>query len=258
MVLPTGCRQADSPEAAAPKAQEQRSRERPDSSDSTDPDALRALANQAAQNRNLPLAIESFEHLVNIRPDDADAWQRLGLLYIGDRQSARSVEALSKSAALNPNDPLTLRSLGIMSLRLGRLDDAYRALRTAITRQPNDAEARSALASVMMRLDPSPAGLAAAEQQVDTALNIRPSGDGYNTRGQIRMAQRRFADAIQDLTYAIKLQPRTKSTYLLLSQCYASAGKPDLARKISSEYERLAAVQAVRNGLHAATKDARR
>ncbi len=90
-----------------------------------------------------------------------------------------------------------------------------------------------------MRKDPSPAGLAAAERQVNQAIETQPTAEGYRTRGQIHMAQRRFEPAIQDLKTAIQMDPDERYAYVLLSQCYASSGKPDMARRISAEYDRL-------------------
>src|SRR5205823_10289016 len=106
---------------------------------------------------------------------------------------------------------------------------ANRAFRAYLARQPDDAQILAMLASAMMRLDPSPAGLAAAEQQADHSLAMHPTAEGYGTRGQIYMAQRRFEKAIQDFKTVVQMEPNTRYTYVLLSQCYASAGKPDLA-----------------------------
>ena len=201
--------------------------------------ALDGLANLDAQVRRVHHAIAGFDHILRLRPKDADAWQRLGILCMADRQYDRSLGALQTAAELDPNDLVTNRFLGIVELHAGRLDEASRTLRAVLARQPDDAEVRAALANAMMRMDASPKGLAAAEQEADSALSARPFAEGYRTRGQIYTAQRRFDAAIQDYQTAIKMEPNTRYAYLLLSQCYASAGKPDLARKASSEYQRL-------------------
>ncbi|MCW3100215.1 MAG: hypothetical protein JWL77_5833, partial [Chthonomonadaceae bacterium] len=69
--------------------------------------AIRALANLDARMRRLRPAIQGFERLTQLRPNDADAWQRLGLLLIGAGENYRSLDALARSAALNPNDLIT-------------------------------------------------------------------------------------------------------------------------------------------------------
>lgn len=209
--------------------------------------ALRALANLDAQQRRVHPAIQGFERLVQLRPNDADAWQRLGLLFIGARQNQRSLDALARSAALDPTDMLTQRALGNMALYAGRTDQAKAAFQAVLTKEPNDPQALIGLAGVMLRQDPSPAGLAAAEQQADTALNVSPTALAYRVRGHIRMMRKHFPEAIADLNAAIRIEPKKRETYVLLSQCYASAGKPDLARKASAQYERLTAAQLARD-----------
>ncbi|MCW3098844.1 MAG: hypothetical protein JWL77_4462 [Chthonomonadaceae bacterium] len=205
--------------------------------------AIRALANLDARMRRLRPAIQGFERLTQLRPNDADAWQRLGLLLIGAGENYRSLDALARSAALEPNDLITEGALGNMALQAGRFDEADRAFRKVLERESENPQALTGLAKVRMRSDPTPAGLTAAEQLAEKALQAEPSLEAYKARGQIRMAQRRFAAAIQDFNACIRLDPRSREPYVLLSQCYASSGRPDLARKASAEFERLRARQ---------------
>ena len=209
--------------------------------------ALRALANLDAQMRRLRSAVQGFEHLTRLRPNDADAWQRLGLLLIGAGENYRSLDALSRSAALNPNDVMTQGPLGNLALQAGRFDVASRAFHAVLEREPENPQALTGLAKTMMRLDPSPTGLAAAEQEANRALHVRPFPEAYKARGQIRMTGRRFDEAIQDFNACIRLDPHGREPYVLLSQCYASAGRPDLARKASAEFDRLRAQQLARD-----------
>src|SRR5262249_30750731 len=137
--------------------------------------------------------------------------------------------------------------LGNIAVQAGRLDQADRAYRAVLAHQPNDPQALTGLAKVMMRMDPSPSGLDAAEHQADLALSAAPSAEAYNARGQIRMTQHRFGEAIRDFNACIALDPHNREYYVLLSQCYASAGRPDLARKASAEFERLRAEQLARD-----------
>jgi Flp pilus assembly protein TadD len=200
--------------------------------------AIRAQANLDAQAHRLRPAIQGFERLTQLRPDDADAWQRLGLLLIGAGENYRSLDALTRAATLDPTDLVTQHALGNMALQAGRLDQADRAYHVVLAREPDDPQARVGLALVMMRRDPSPAGLKMAEQQVEDVLHDSPSPSAYGARAQVRMTMRRFDEAIEDFNTALSLDPNNRDLYVLLSQCYASAGKPDLARKASAEFER--------------------
>jgi len=209
--------------------------------------AIRALANLDAQERHLQPAIQGFERLTQLLPNDADAWQRLGLLLIGAGENYRSLDALAHAASLDPNDLLTQGALGNMALQAGRLDQANQAYRIVLAREPNDPQALTGLARVMMRMDPSPAGLAAAEKQADLAVQVAPSVESHKARGQIRMTRGRLQEAIEDFNACISLDPRVREPYVLLSQCYARAGKPDLARKASDAFDQLRARQLARD-----------
>lgn len=203
--------------------------------------AIRALANLDAQSRRLRPAIQGFERLVKLRPTDADAWQRMGLLLFGAGERYRSLDALTRAASLDPTDLFTQGSLGNIALNAGRLEQANHAFRAILAREPNDPAALIGLTRVMIRLDPSPASLKAAEQQADAVVRNAPSAEAYRARGQVRMAQRRFGEAIKDLNASRALDPKVLDTYVFLSECYATDGKPDLARKASAEYDRLTA-----------------
>lgn len=205
--------------------------------------ALRALANLDANEGHLRQAIQGFEKLVHLKQDDADAWQRLGLLLLNGKDTYRGLDALTRAAALAPNDLLTQRVLGLMALGAGRLDQANRAFRAVLASEPNDPEVLAGLATVMMRMDPSTTGLTAAEQQADLSLQSSPTAGGYRARGQIHMAQHRFREAIEDFDSCLRFDPADKDIYVFLSQCYASEGQPELARRASAEFDRLATAQ---------------
>jgi Flp pilus assembly protein TadD len=209
--------------------------------------AIRALANQDAQLHHLRPAIAGFERLTQLQPNDADAWQRLGLLLMGAGQNYRSLDALTRAAALDPTDTMTQGALGNMALQAGRLDQADRAYLTVLAHEPRNPQALTGLARTMMRMNPSPEGLVAAEQQADIAVQAMPSVESYKARGQIRMTRGRIREAIEDFEACVRLEPRAREPYVLLSQCYAVAGRPDLARKASEAFERLRAAQLARD-----------
>lgn len=218
-----------------------------------DPDevnALRGLAYLDVRENNRQNAIDGFQHLVKLNPMDAESWQRIGLIYYMSGEKSRSLNPLLKAAELNPNDMLTQRTLGIIYAGKGNLSEAKRALTQVVTKQPSDSDALAILSLVTMRMDSSPSGLKTAEDQADKAWKIHPTAEVYRSRCQIYMAQRRFKLAINDLNSAIRLEPFTHFPYLLLSQCYASIGKSDMARKVTDQYDTImkTRLQQIRTG----------
>jgi len=210
-------------------------------------DALRGLANLDAKAHHLRAAIDGFQKIVDLQPNDADAWQGLGLLLITARENYRCLNALERAAAIAPNDAITERALGTVALNAGKLDQAYTAFQIVLKQNPKDARALTGLADVMMRRDPSPNGLAAAERQADAAIAADPTAAAYYLRGFIRLTERHLPEALQDLNTSRKLDPRHQQTYVVLSECYALAGKPDMAREVSARLERLRASMLARD-----------
>jgi len=201
--------------------------------------AIRATANGYAQHGQLYHAISGFELLIRRDPNDADAWQRVGLLYRATGQLGRSWDALSTAARLNPQDYLSRTALGMLAPHLGKLTEADSLLRQVLDRDPGNPDALTAHASLLIRLDPSGRGLKQAEQEIDRAISVRKSGPAYDIRGQVHRAQRRFKEAVQDFRDAIAVEPRARSHYLFLSQCYAALGDSAMAREVMAQYEKL-------------------
>lgn len=207
-----------------------------------DPAAIQSLmaqGNQDAQMGRVPQAVGAFEQATRLDPGSASAWQRLGLLCSREREFHRGLVALEKAAALDPHDALTARTLGLVALSMSRFDEAARVLRCAAALDPADAEAQGALAEAELRQDPTQAGQVEAEKTAQASLRLRPTSAAYTALSEVAMARHRYPAAIDDLNAALKLDPRRERTYLLLSQCCASAGKPDLARKAVATYLRI-------------------
>jgi tetratricopeptide (TPR) repeat protein len=198
--------------------------------------AIRAKANEDARHGQLYHAISGFEQLIKLNPKDADAWQRVGLLYRATGQLGRSWDALNQAAQLDPNDKLSRVALAMLGPHLGRMNESDHLLREVLDKDPTYPDALIAHASLTIRLDPTQAGLASAEREVNQAISEHPTGPAYDVRGQVHRAQRRFKEAIADFQKAISIEPRAKSHYIFLSQSYAAVGDTQHARATMAQY----------------------
>ncbi len=82
-------------------------------------------------------AASAFEEVVRLRPDDPDANNNYAYV-LADRLN-RPADALpfaERAVALSPGNANLLDTLGMIHLRLGRLDEAEEALRASINSQP--------------------------------------------------------------------------------------------------------------------------
>jgi tetratricopeptide (TPR) repeat protein len=200
------------------------------------PEALRLLAELHSRLHEAPDAIALYERLTHLTPNDPVPWQQLGRLYAQSGQWSRGYDAETHAATLDPSDLRTQRYLGKITLTLGRFAEAQQAYAKVLAQTPDDPAALAATARITLRLDPSPAGLDHAKQQIDSALARTQTADAYLTRGQIHLMRREYAPAIADFKAALGINADLISAYGFLSQAYAEAGQPDLARQASAQH----------------------
>ncbi|HKN70977.1 MAG TPA: protein kinase [Terriglobales bacterium] len=112
-----------------------------------------ALAHDAGPNKD---AIAVLEHVVEVDPTYAPAWEQLGLrCYYDEAYSSggepmfqRSNQACERAVELDPNRVLAARQLISNRVERGELGKAYRAAQAMVKRRPESAEAHFAMAYV--------------------------------------------------------------------------------------------------------------
>ncbi len=105
------------------------------------PDDTRLLYARALLNDDLnhvDAAVRDLRHLLELRPNDADALNALGYTLAdrkGDQKEALTL--IEKALVLKPDEPAIMDSLGWVQYRLGQMDEAVTHLRTAYAKQPD-------------------------------------------------------------------------------------------------------------------------
>ena len=107
-----------------------------------DPRLLYARALLAADQGDLAAGERDLRRLIALKPDNADALNALGytLADQSDHDAARQQEALAlieRALKLRPDEPAILDSLGWVRYRMGDLEAALTALRSAYAKQPD-------------------------------------------------------------------------------------------------------------------------
>ena len=112
-----------------------------------------ALPHDAGPNKD---AIAVLEHVVEVDPTYAPAWEQLGVRCYYDQEYSdggepmflRSNQALERAVDLDPNRVLAARQLITNRVERGELGKAYQAARAMVKRRPESAEAHFALSYV--------------------------------------------------------------------------------------------------------------
>jgi tetratricopeptide (TPR) repeat protein len=119
---------------------------------------LNLAAYEAAENQDLPGALEILDQLVECYPRYAEGWNRRACVLWQMGQYEKSLTDCERALALNPLHYGAWQGIGVCHLHLGNVTAACRALRKALQLAPHDQDTRDSLerCEQLMRDDPEP------------------------------------------------------------------------------------------------------
>jgi tetratricopeptide (TPR) repeat protein len=161
----------------------------------TVPNAWNNLGISSAREGNTDLAIQQFQHALQVDPEHPIALQNLGSAYRQKKDWPAAKQALEHSLALNPDDPEANYSLGM------------------VYAQQNDTQQ--------------------AENYLQKALAERSVyPEALNNLGILYLRTRRTDDAMRSFEECIRVAPAYDQAYLNLARVYAIEGDRDKAKGV--------------------------
>jgi tetratricopeptide (TPR) repeat protein len=166
------------------------------------------------------LAIQDYNQVIRLKPDDEDAFNARGNAYYDRGQHDLAMRDYDEAIRLNPNDENVFNSRGIAYYSLGQYDLAIQDLSEAIRLKPNGAEAFNNRAWAYHLKGENAKGLPDANKAIALAPRDAKS---IETRAEIfeKLGQR--DKALADYTTALKLDPNMKEAGDGLKRLTASA-----------------------------------
>ena len=144
--------------------------------------------------------ILELEKKVASNPDDGEAWNELGHLYLNDHQPKQGIRAFKKVLDLNPNNAHAWTDLGIMYRQNKQPVEAVAAFDKAIEIEPRSEESRYRKGAVLMQdLNDPEGGIKAWEE----LLKVNPSmtlGSGQSLREIVERLKKRVEGAEEPVT----------------------------------------------------------
>ena len=134
--------------------------------------------------------ILELEKKVASNPDDGQAWNELGHLYLNDHQPKQGIRAFKKVLDLNPNNAHAWTDLGIMYRQNKQPVEAVAAFDKAIEIEPRSEEPRYRKAGVLMQDLNDPEGAIKAWEEL---LKVNPSarlGNGQSLREMVEQLKK--------------------------------------------------------------------
>jgi tetratricopeptide (TPR) repeat protein len=214
------------------------------------------------QHGYLDQAAESFQHVIEMKPDDADAYYNLGTLSLKRNNFEQARTYLEKTVLLRPNYPEAWNNLGMMAAQHEQLDEAIRnfqqslelrpayaiallnlgnvyrrqrsfekaeeCLARAIQLQPDDPEANYSLG--MLYAQQGQTGRAV--DYLQRALAFRPIyPEALNNLGVLFVRGRQYAQAEDQFKTGIRIAPSFDQSYLNLARLYAMQNDKEKAKE---------------------------
>lgn len=127
--------------------------------------SLLRLAGKCSLALNLDDASTFIQRLVNMRPDDLEAWRDLGDALVDEGKLPEAAAALREAHRLRPSDANILVNLGHIEYVLGETDAAIEHLSQAAQREPGNLATLRSLVDMYRRTG-------RLQEALDTALQI--------------------------------------------------------------------------------------
>jgi tetratricopeptide (TPR) repeat protein len=131
--------------------------------------------------------------------------------------------------------------LGLTEMKLGNYSEAVRMLRRAVDLQPNNVDAITKLADIMLVASSQDRAHSAqllkdSQDLVDKLIKLDPhSYDGHRILGEMALLQRKPADAIKELSEANQVQPYQPDVVLTYFQALVQNDQFPEAEKLARE-----------------------
>lgn len=134
-----------------------------------DPQLLNAYGIALADLGRLPVAIQQFERVLQLDPDNAAAFQNLGIVALRANDLGRAQGFLSRALELNPKMPRALNTLGVVYARQDDLPRAVDAWQRAVALDARQYDALFNLGMVAGRAGRRDEARRALTQFIETA-----------------------------------------------------------------------------------------
>jgi tetratricopeptide (TPR) repeat protein len=149
--------------------------------------------------------------------------QLLSYLRRGELSSASNV--IENLLDNDPNNKSIGLALALLKIQQSRFADANTLLDKLKTQEPNSLPIAAAQVELNIRQNKSAEALLICDKMVDKLHNV----SAYILRSRVNAVLGRVDKAIQDLDYAVSLEPNSIEALVTRSDIYSSAGKSDKA-----------------------------
>lgn len=175
-------------------------------------------------------AAADYESVVRLNSADALAWHNLGWLYFYLGNSEQALNALNRSASLEPTEWTTQVSLGLQLEARGRMPEAFAAYRDALMLNPQLVDTQ--FFAELQRRHPDLAGqsLSQALAALQQDMTVGHSPILAAKAAKLALFKKDLPLASTDLEFATQQMPLLYRAWLNLATVYTLQGKTSEAK----------------------------
>ncbi len=183
---------------------------------------------EAMKKKDYSRALLEIRSAIQMMPQDAEAYYRLGMVYLAEGALQESAAALREATQLNPRHvdaQLTLSTLMAASRDPRAVGEAEKRLTGVLDLAPGNTDVLDVLALAQFRLGKAEQ----AESDLQTALEKVPGHLQSSVNlAKVRLARKDTAGAQEVLQSAVRANPKSADAALVLGRFYLFSGKPEL------------------------------
>ena len=173
------------------------------------------------------LALSEFQQAMALDPRSADARLGIASVYEHLKREQEAEASLKEAAAMRPDYWYFAYQLGAFYNRQRRYTEAEREFRKVLAFSPDSAYAHSNVGSVLALQGPT--RYAEAEAEYRKSLELGETYPAYNNLGTLYYRQKRWADAAEMLSKALKLNSHNYMVWANLGIAYEWLDQPEKA-----------------------------
>jgi tetratricopeptide (TPR) repeat protein len=198
-----------------------------------------ASGNAAMNEGRAAEAVERFQHAINIYPKYYRALNDLGVLFIRLNKIDEAAKAFEQAIAIAPHIYYPHLNLAVIKTRQGKYKEAVGILEKIQKEHPRLSAIRTALADALLalnRLDEAEVHLRAALEEKSMQPHVK--GNIYYQLGLLHNRQRKYEEAAQELANALKALPNAPRIHLQLGAALVELNRLDEAEsKLRTAYK---------------------
>ncbi|MCY2974768.1 MAG: tetratricopeptide repeat protein [Planctomycetota bacterium] len=210
--------------------------------DAKNRDAWRLMIAVMINEKDFKAAAEVAKKYLDNNPDDNDALGAYVNALDKTDRTAEALEVLTKKIKDRPEDPMLYAMRFEISLTGEKFDEAIADASKLIDLNGAGVEGYILRANArIQKAEVNKVGIddelwALAKQDVDKSLDMKPGlAEAYRLRAVIASSQKKYDEAIQDLTILAQNKPNEPVFLLQLATLYQLDGRPGMAVKISDQ-----------------------